>query len=206
MVEVATKEEYVLPFPGPKAKIADVSQFRGTWITSSVRALKNRGFFDAYIAHVAEEDRDRILYCTAGSWVPVDLVVRHYAACDALALPTETLLELGMEVTERVHGSSVALGRSLASASGVTPWTILGRLDKLWTRAVLGGGVAVAKTGPKDGRVEIVGFPVSRFRYNRLATRGIIRGLIGLFCTSAWVHEVPAMCTATTLGFRVQWA
>ncbi len=182
-----------------------VSQFRSTWVTSSIRALQTRGLLDQYSSVLAPEHRDAILYCVPGSWIPASLVVTHYEACEKLELSTTTLLEIGGDVTRRVHGPALALGRNVASAGGVTPWTILGRLDKLWTRATVGGAVGVAKLGPKQARVEVVGFPLAHLRYNRVGTRGIVHGVVQLFCTSAFVHEVTPLCTKTTLGFRVQW-
>ena len=182
-----------------------MTEFRGTWLTTSVRALGKRGLMDRYTSFLAPADRDLILYCDAVSWIPADLVVRHYEACDRLQLSVGELLAIGSEVTERVHGPSLALGRSIATASGVTPWTILGRVDKLWRRVMQGGGVAVAKVGPKEARVELLGFPVAHIHYNRIATRGIIRALVGVLCSRVWVHEVQSLCTRTTLGYRAQW-
>jgi hypothetical protein len=199
------EEETIVAFHTPRERIVPVTHFRGTWLTSSVQALRKRDLFDRYVALVAPADRDPIVYCAAVSWVPTELVVRHYDACEQLALPTETLLEIGTEVTQRVHASSLALGRSVANASGVTPWSILGRVDKLWSRAVMGGAVGVAKTGPKDARVELLGFPVSHLRYNRIATRGIIHGMIALFASSVWVSEIAQLCTPTSLAYRAQW-
>ncbi len=198
--------EYVLALTAPRESIPLVSLFRSTWITSSIQALKKRGVYDQYTSLISAADRDAILYCSPASWLDAALVVRHYEACDRLQLSTETVLDIGADVTRRAQAPSLALGRSIATAASVTPWTILTRMDKLWTRGAVGGGIAVAKLGPKEARVEIFGFPVAHIRYNRVATRGILRGVVAAFCSAAWVHEVASLCARTTLGYRVQWA
>ncbi len=198
--------EYVLPPPSERTRIPHVTELRSTWVTGSIRALQTRGLLDRYTEHLSVKDRTALVYCVPGSWLSAALVMRHYEACDRLALSTATLLEVGSEVTRRIHGPALALGRSVASASGVTPWTILGRLDKLWGRVTKGGAVVVARLGPKEARVEVIGLPVARLRYNRIATAGIVRGVVQLFCRSTWVHELPAICTSTTLGYNLQWA
>ena len=182
------------------------TSFRSTWVTSSIAALQRRGFFERYAGLIAEADRLEILGCAPASWLPAALVVRHYEACERLSLPNETLLEIGADVTQRVHAPALALGRSVATASGVTPWTILGKFDRLWARVSAGGALAVAKLGPKEARVEVLSVPIAHLRYNRVATRGILLGIVSLFCKSAWVHEITPLCTRTTLGYRVQWA
>ncbi len=199
--------EYVVPPPAGAPKDVPISsQFRSTWVTGSVLALKNRGHFERYLTFLPPADHDPIVFAIPQSWMPASLMVRHYEACEKLELPDEEILTLGADVTKRVHAASLALGRSIASATGLTPWTILERMDKLWGRVTIGGGVGVAKLGPKEARVEIYGFPVAHLRYNRVGTRGILHGSLAMLCQSIWVHEVRSMCTATSLGFRVQWA
>ena len=199
-------EEYILPLQVPRSNVPIVTLYRSTWVTGSVQALQKRGAYDAYQRQIGTADLEAIKFCPPASWVDASLVMRHYEACDRLHLSTETLLEIGADVTQRVNASALALGRSLVAASSVTPWTLLGRLDKLWTRTLVGGAVTVAKLGPKEARIELLGFPVAKVRYNRIAMRGILRGTIGLFCASVWVHELSAHCTPTTLGYRIQWA
>jgi len=201
-----TGEEYVIPFVAPRSSVHEVTLFRSTWVTSSIQALQKRSIYRAYTVQIAPADLEAITYCAPASWLDASLVVRHYEACDRLALPNDTVLEIGADVTQRVHASALALGRSVAAASNMTPWTILNRFDKLWARVAVGGAVAVAKLGPKEARVELLGFPVAGIRYNRVGTRGILRGMVGLFCNAVWVHELSALCTPTTLGYRIQWA
>jgi hypothetical protein len=199
-------EEEIIPIRVPPSRVPTVSRFRSTWLTSSVLSLQKRGLIERYLTFLPKEDHAAVLYAPPASWIETALVVRHYEACDSLKLPTVTLLEIGRDVVQRFHASSLAVARGFAAAAGMTPWTILRRLDALWSRAMVGGAVGVTKLGPKEARIELLGFPVSHIEYNRIATRGIIHGLVELFCTKVWVHEMSRMCSRLTLGYRVQWA
>jgi hypothetical protein len=187
----------------PRHAVPVVSSFRSTWVASSVLALRGNGLIERYTAQLAPDDRPLLLYAVAGSWLPADLVVRHYEACDRLGLEESSIFENGAAVTKHVHGSTLT---RVARAVGVTPWTLFAQLDRLWDRVMLGGAVAVGKVGPKEARVELLGFPLAHIRYNRIATRGILHALCTEFCRRVFVREEPAFCTRTTLGYRLQWA
>jgi hypothetical protein len=75
-----------------------------------------------------------------------------------------------------------------------------------YSREWRGGAVAVFKTGPKDARVEMVGFPCAPIPHCRQGLRGVIGGMCELVCTKAYVSEIRGLCTDTTLGYTVAWA
>ena len=104
--------EYILPFIKPLAQIPIVSKFRSTWVISSIRALQTRGLLEQYASRLEPEARDPLLYCLPASWLPTPLVVRHYEACDALQLSTQTLLDIGSDITLRMC-TATTLGYTL---------------------------------------------------------------------------------------------
>jgi hypothetical protein len=206
MVGASTeREEVFLPFPRPRATIADATRFRSTWLTASQAALRERGHGDAYVLHLDAAHKDALLTVVPGIWVPMDLARAHYTACDALALSTEELIDVGMGATRRVNATALSLAVRLAKGSGVTPWTILAQVQRLWDRTSDGGGIAVYKLGPKEARVEVVGYPLAYLRYNRITFRGIVGAVIELFCQKAYVREVPKLCDRRSLGFVLSW-
>jgi hypothetical protein len=77
---------------------------------------------------------------------------------------------------------------------------------RLWSQVWVGGAVATFKLGPKEARVEIVGWPCSRITYCRIAMRGLLVGQTELFCSKAFAREIASLCTPTSLGYRVAWA
>jgi hypothetical protein len=198
--------EVIAPFSHDRARVPPVTHIRSTLIASSVDALRSRGLFDAYRSHLDPAHRQELPDTVAGFWLPIAQGVAHYEACDRLRLSTAELLEIGENVTDRVRKSALSLAVKLAVGSGVTPWTIYGNSRRLWERIFKGGSLGAFKLGPKEARLEIVGWPLGRIEYNRVSFRGILRGLTLPFCTQAYVYEVTSLCTATTSGYRIAWA
>jgi hypothetical protein len=203
----APREEDFLPFPAPtKAQVPLATQFRSTWLTSSLRALREHRRFDEYMALLPPHHRPAVTDSVAGVWLPIEVAMAHYDACDALHFSPAELFAIGREVHTTAQASVLGTLTKLAVGAGATPWTAMGQYQRLWDRVWVGGGVGVFKLGPKEARVEIVGWPCSRYTYIRHAMRGVMAGMLELFCTKAYVSEVPRLCTSTTLAFRCAWA
>lgn len=203
---VGLKREVFLPFSVDQRKILLVSRFKSTWVSGSISALRERGHFERYESMLRAVARDAIVWAVPGGWLPTDLVLEHYRACEELALTEGELLALGARVTLRVQGTALAWGARVATDAGVTPWTLFGQFHRLWARVMDGGGVTVFKHGPKDAGVQLAGFPLARYRYNQVATRGILTAMLGFFCSKVVVREVPSQRTPTGLTYLVQWA
>jgi hypothetical protein len=181
-------------------------ELRSTWVTGSLEALKRRGLFDRYLDALPRAHHQEILSIVAGVWLPVRLAIVHYGACDAMGLSVPEKLELGSEVAAFANRSYVAYVAQVARAAGVTPWVVLEALPKLWQRGWRGGNVRIHKVGPKDARVEIRPWPLARFSYNRVATRGIISGLMKPLSNVVYVTELTRECSRDALIYRVAWA
>jgi hypothetical protein len=178
---VVDREDVLVPFRGGalRATVPAATRFRSTWLSSSVRALRERRLFDAYLTHLPAEYHDAILNTVVGVWLPTKVAEAHYDACDKLELPAQELVAIGSAVGLHAQGIVFSVAINLAKGAGVTPWLLLPRLPEVWYRIWIGGGVAM---------------------------RGVLQGLTGLFCERAYVREVPALCTKLTLGYRIAWA
>lgn len=201
-------EEVLIPYPNGAARhlVPVATQFRSTWLTSSLRAIRDRKLLERYLTHLPREHHDAVLNIVVGVWLPTDVATAHYMACDKLGLSSFDIFDIGSEVGKYAQGSVMSVAVQLAKGAGVTPWTVLVRLPDLWKRIWIGGGVAVYKHGPKEARLEIAGFPASSTTYCRVALRGVVTGLVSLFCTKTYVKEIPQLCGPLTLAYRVSWA
>lgn len=201
-------EEVIVPFKGgvPRHLVPMVTQFRSTWLSSSIRALRERHLLDTYLAHLPAQYHESVLTTVVGVWLPAEVALAHYEACDELHLTPAEIFSIGAEVGQRAQGTVMSVAVSLAKGAGVTPWTILVRFPDVWNRIWIGGSVAVYKLGPKEARLEIAGWPSSRTTYCRVALRGVVSNLVSLFCEKVYVKDVPSLCTASTLGYRFSWA
>jgi hypothetical protein len=200
------QEEIVIPFSHPSPRVRPVEAIRSTLVTSSLAALRERGHYGRYLAALPLEMHDPVLSSIAGQWLPLRLGAAHYDACDALRLPAEEQEAIGGDVASRVQGTFLGTLVRAARGAGVTPWLGFKHYSRLWARLFRGGDVAVYKTGPKDARLEVVGLPLARIGYFRAGFRGVNRATCALFSASVYVHDVPRLCTGTTLGFRMSWA
>ena len=199
------KTEIYLALHRPLERLPMATDFRTTWLASSLAALRNRGLLEQYTQHLAEEYHDVVLHSVAGQWAPIEVADAHYAACDALNLPVEELSKIGAEVTQRVHGSILSTFVKLAKQSGVSPWTVLGQLDRLWDKIWVGGGVRVYRTGRKDALVEIVRWPLAGKRYLRETMPSVIQAIMLLFCRKAYAHLESGLSNRDTLCVSASW-
>lgn len=182
------------------------TSFRGTWLTSSLRATRERGLLERYLERLPRRYHEPVLNSVVGEWLPVEVAVAHYEAMDQLRLPEDEIIKIGLEVTERFHRGFYRTVFQLAKAVGATPWTILAQTQKMWDRTWVGGGLAIWKSGPSLARGHIVGWPCARVPYCRVAMRGVMLGTVALFCKQAMVSEIPGRCTDTELCYRMTWS
>jgi hypothetical protein len=198
--------EAIVDFAVPRDHVPLVTQFRSAWLHSSLRSLRARGLFDRYLAFVPPKLHPTVLDRAIGVWLPVDVAIAHYAACEQLKLDVAIQVDIGAEVAKRVHRTILSIAVKMVHEAGATPWTVLGQFGRLWGHIWIGGGVGVYKLGPKEARLEVAGWPCARFSYCKNGILGVTEGLIQLFCRKVYVREVEQLCTPTTLGYRIAWA
>lgn len=187
-----SEHEIFLPFPTPLARMETVSEVRSTLIASSLQALKTRDLLERYTELLPVEHHETILHCIAGQWFPLTIAFAHYHACDKLGLTLEQQKEIGSDVSRRIHETFLGVVVQMAKGVGVTPWTVLGRGNQLFSRIARGGGLQVTKLGPKDAQIEIGRLPLLEVPYFRTACQGIYQVAIGMFAERAHVRFVAA--------------
>lgn len=198
--------EVVLPFPVARSRVRPAQNWRSTWIVSSIQTLKTRGHFDRYADLLAPAHRESVLHVVAGTWLPMPVARAHYEACDRLALPRADQLEMGLAVGERAQGTVLRTATRVATGSGVTPWSVVPQLPRLWERGADGGAASVLKVGPKESILDTVGCELFDVPYFRRAFGGVILGIVRLFCKRAYAHdETPAHARGECV-LRLQWA
>ncbi|MDB4990882.1 MAG: hypothetical protein JWN04_6060 [Myxococcaceae bacterium] len=164
--------DIIIPHTRP---IAPAFSVRSTLIQSSLATLKVEGLFERYLGLVEPSYRPVILESIAPSWLPMDVGIAHYRACDALALSTEEMIAIGTSVGDRMQGAFMDALTRAARAMGVTPWGLVKRFHVLWGRLFQGGSFEVLRVGPKDLTIEIRGASLCHFAYFRHALCGVVR-------------------------------
>ena len=201
-----SSEEPFLPWSVPRAQLGVAHEVRSTLLTSSLRTVRERGLLDRYLAALPPEHHETLVTGIAGVWLPMDVGVAHYRAMDCLGFSAAEQVKIGMIVADRVHGTFLGTMVRLASSAGVTPWTAVGYSQKLYDRLFRGGGgIAAFKLGPKEARVELAGMPLADIAYWRNGMRGMYQAGCELFCTKAYVTELPTKASLST-NARIAWA
>jgi hypothetical protein len=199
-------QETIVPFPETLGRSPIVTDCRSTLLVASLGSIERRGHRPAYERNIGRTELEAISTLVAGVWLPIDLAVAHYRACDALRLTVQEQLDLGGEVVNKMHGTLMGTVLIAAKSAGaVTVWSVMTKLGQVFGRNFRGGGASVTRTGPKDARVDIVGLPLAAVPYFRVAYLGSIRAAIEFFSVRSVVTEIRESCTATTLGFRASW-
>ena len=200
------EDDVFLPFPVPRARVPEATHFRSTWLSSTLQAVKSRGLIDRYLELLPSEHHEAVVETVAGVWLPIDVALAHYRALNLLGLSRNGSHQIGLEVTRKVHGTSLTLAVRLARQAGVTPWSIFAQMNRLWDRVWKGGGLAVYKVGPKEAIVEAIRWRCAEIPYVRQTMPAVTLGIVEMFCAKAFVHDVPELAGPASLGMRVQWA
>jgi hypothetical protein len=148
---------------------------------SGIQALRTFGYYDRYVERLPKEYHERILFSVAPEWLPIELGVFHYRACDALGLSDDELDQIGRHVSEKIMGTFLGTLTRSSRGLGATPWIPLGQYGRLWERILVGGACRVEQVGPEDALITSYGIPMLETRYFRTAYMGVQRGAGLLF-------------------------
>jgi hypothetical protein len=201
-----SRHEVVVPFPVPRERLLPVSAVRSTLIASSLRTLRECGRFDAYLATLDPAWHEAILHAVAGVWLPIEAGLAHYTACDRLGFSVTQQLANGRAVGDRIQGTFLSSMVRAAKGVGTTPWSAVAYSGKLYSRLFEGGGICVTKLGPKEARVEIANNPLVSVSYFRNGLRGLYQVAIELFCSKAYVTDVPGGALERSCAMKISWA
>jgi hypothetical protein len=199
-------EEILIALPSPRSLVPRATHVRGSWLSSSVRTLREDGLFERYLPLLPPEHHATMTTAAATEWYPIEVAIAHYGACDRLELSAHQIMEAGIRATRYAHATVIGVAAKLAVGGGEpTPWTIFGNVQRLWDRSWSGGGIGVTKLGPTEMRLELVGWPLAHLRHTRIGMRGVLIGIAEVFCKKAYAREIEEMCTPLTLGYRLAW-
>jgi hypothetical protein len=194
--------ETILALP---TRIEPVRNVRSTVVIASVDNVKASGRFDDYLKRIPAKYQQALFETVAASWVPADAVKAHYAACDALGYSAAAQNAMGRRSLERVGETLVGTAFKIAKQAGATPWLVFPQFQRFWMRGYDGGAVAVYKVGPKDARLDLVGFSLCEIPFYRRVLAGWVEGITALFCTRVFVRERPQPDGPHSLSLRAQW-
>jgi len=169
-----------------------VTSIRSTLIQSSLNTLRKRGHFERYCLLVSPQHKTALLETLAPEWLALEVAVAHYVACDALGLPGQELHDIGEDVGDRIQGTFISTLVRRTRTVGLTPWVVVGQIQRLWERLILGGAVGLTRTGPRDCTVETQNLDLCRYSYFRAAFCGVIASGLQLGAGKGVTVSVPS--------------
>jgi hypothetical protein len=197
-------EVFVAPqFPGGCPM---VSRVRSTLLSASLTGVRAMGWESRYFDALPRELHDEMRMMTAGIWLPIEIGIAHYTACDRMGLTTAEIEEMGRMVSLRTQKTFVGTLGSVAAGAGATPWTVYQYIHRIWARIFDGGDHVVYKVGPKDMECVCTGCPLLRIKYLRTAFGAYYAAIVGLVAKSVhWREHVERGAPETSMTIRLSW-
>lgn len=157
------------PSAGPSIAV------RNLLIQSSLLELRESGYYERYAKNIEPKVLESLLASLAPGWIPMDLALAHYQACERLDLNADELSEVGSRVGKRVQSAMlVSLAKSVREAN-YDIWMATGQLHRMMRRLHQGGSVQMVRVGAKDKLLEERGLQVTRYNYVRQCHLAVTR-------------------------------
>ncbi len=197
--------EVVKEYPPPGERLRPAENIRSTILLAAMTALRERGRFEAWSAALDPASREALTTIIAGTWVPTELAMAHYRACDSLGLAHDEVVGIGQSVGTSAHGNLFHVLKKVVTTIGATPWTLADHYERLWTRAFDGGGFRIVRTGPKDSFIEVQRIPMSTSSYFRAAFCGVNLAALNLVSAKCYVRVSSVARARDGFTIRVAW-
>jgi hypothetical protein len=183
-----------------------VTAVRNVILQASLAELKVHGHYDRYTKVIHPGVLEQLLSYLGPGWIPLELALAHYEACEQLRLSADEFAAMGDRVGDRVQETMLVSPAKRVRQSDFDLWLAVPALHRMWRRLFQGGSVQVVKVGPKDQLLEEWGFGLTRYHYYRqghLAVLRATRSAVGATRTTAAVVSYSA--PLDELVVRIGW-
>jgi hypothetical protein len=149
-------------------------------VHSSIAELAQLDLYDRYCKLIDQRALDRIKELIGPGWMPVDLALEHYRACDELQLKDALISEAGQRAGEKMGSALLVAGaQPQVEAKERSPWPLLPAFARMGRRIYEGASAQYVKTGPNTLQIEHIHNPLFSFHYYRIAHGGFLRRAFG---------------------------
>jgi hypothetical protein len=158
--------EIVLPHE-PEA--GPLTALRNVLIQFSIGQLKATGHYQRYSELIDKDVLADLLTRLGPGWIPTELVMAHYEACDRLGLSERDRQASAAVVGDRLQETTLISSAKKARVESFDVWSAQGQLNRMWRRLHQGGSMQIVKVGPKAKLIEQRDIPLNRIAYYREA-------------------------------------
>jgi hypothetical protein len=116
-------------------------------------------------------------------------------------------MQIGKDVSKRIHETFLRLIVTAARGVGLTPWVLLRRGDSLQTRLNRGGGIRLTRISEGVARVEVAMCPLLELAYFRHALLGMYVAGVELLASNvtARLLQAESQRPGELTVLRVEW-
>ena len=202
-----TAHEVLVAPTTPFARVEPAREVRGTLLASSMATLRETELEYRYYECLAPEYHQEIKAFVPLSWLAMQVAVGHYQAMDLVYPTPEVQIANGRRTAERTQNGYIrTIARGLSATGHLDPAELLKRVADATQRFVQGGGaVAAYRTGPKDARVELVGFPFLSIAYARYGWQGMFESTLSLAARRVFVRQDVRFERDDRVAFLIAW-
>ena len=145
-------------------------------VHSSIAELGTFGFYERYCQIIDRASLERIGELIGPGWMPVELALENYRACDALQLKDEAILDAGIRAGDKMGGALLVAGaQPQVEVKDRSPWPLLQAFARMGRRIYDGASAQYVKAASNTLRIEYLGNPLFAFHYYRVAHCGFLR-------------------------------
>lgn len=180
---------------------------RGSLVVASLEGLRHFAYYDRYLFALAPAWRERVVFCLASSWVPVEVASVHYAALDALAPVAGELVAMSDFVAARVAGAFLGslVRNNRAQGQRASAWVPLREYSRMCERILQGGSITMQPRGENEALLVISRLPMLRFISFRQTMLALVRQAVGSFALRAFVRELASTGDVEEIRVQVRW-
>src|SRR5688572_16264847 len=144
--------EIVVPHDPARGPVTAV---RRMLVHSSIAELEQLGLVERYAGLIGSATLAQIKELIGPGWMPLELAMRHYDACDELGLPDQQIHDAGLRAGEKMGSSlQVAGAQGRATLIDGSPWAVVGAFSRMGRRIYEGGTSQYVKLGPNLLQIE----------------------------------------------------
>lgn len=146
-------------------------------VHSSIAELKQFGLYERYVAVIEPDALEQILELIGPGWMPIELALKHYGACDRLGLTQEEIHAAGLRAGDKMSAALLVGGAQGTAASGTdrSPWEVIGAFSRMGRRIHEGGSAQYVKLAYNRLQIEHEGNVLFSLDYYRVAHAGFLK-------------------------------
>lgn len=162
--------EVLIPHDSARGRLSAV---RRMLVHSSITELQDLSLYDRYCTEIPAASLERIHALIGPGWMPVELALDHYAACDRLHLDDKLILECGLRAGENMGRALLVAGAT--NETGGSPWSLVGAYSRMGRRIYEGCSAQYVKVAANTLQIEHLQNPLFSFHYYRVAHTGFLQ-------------------------------